>query len=272
MSDALRTAPPQVPIGRIPVQDVRPCVDHGARPAKAVVGEEIEVVATVFREGHDAVNATLVLTDPDGVERQLPMTCTNPGLDTWVARVAADRTGWWSYRVEGWSDPYGTWEHDATIKVAADVDTELMLEEGALVLERALDEVDRTAAQEQVLVDAVRTLRDASRPPTVRLKAGTDAAVEAELGARPLREKVSPSAEHALLVERERALYGAWYELFPRSEGARYDEKEHRWVTGTLRTAAERLPDGVHRGEVDDVEAHVGDGGQALGGGAEGAG
>ena len=43
----------------------------------------------------------------------------------------------WSYRVEGWSDPYATWDHDATIKVAADVDTELMLEEGARVLERA---------------------------------------------------------------------------------------------------------------------------------------
>ena len=219
-----------------------PCVDHGARPAKAVVGEEFEVVATVFREGHDAVNATLVLTDPDGAERHLPMTCTNPGLNTWVARVEPDRLGWWSYRVEGWSDPYGTWEHDATIKVAADVDTELMLEEGARMLERAVDEVERTAEQEQVLVDAVAGLRDTTAAPTVRLKAGTAAEVERELGARPLREMVSPSADLPLLVERERALVGAWYELFPRSEGARYDETTHTWRTGTLRTAADRLP------------------------------
>ena len=115
-----RTSAPQHPIGRIPVLDVAPCVDHGARPAKSVVGEEFTVTATVLREGHDAVNASLVLTDPDGVEHVQVMECTNPGLNAWSAVVAADRTGWWSYRVEGWSDPYGTWVHDATIKVQAD--------------------------------------------------------------------------------------------------------------------------------------------------------
>jgi starch synthase (maltosyl-transferring) len=117
-----------------------------------------------------------------------------------------------------------------------------MLEEGARVLERAVDEVERTAEQEQVLIDAITRLRDESRPAAVRLKAGTDAAVEVELGERPLRDMVSPSPDLPLLVERERALVGAWYEIFPRSEGARYDEKDHRWRSGTLRTAAERLP------------------------------
>jgi starch synthase (maltosyl-transferring) len=239
---AHRSHRPQQPIGRIPVLGVTPCIDHGARPAKSVEGEELEVTATVFREGHDAVNASVVLTDPDGAQVLVPMTCTNPGLDTWVARISPERTGLWHYRVEGWSDPYGTWEHDATIKVAADVDTELMLEEGARVLERAVDEVDRTAEQEQVLIDAITGLRDESRPPGVRLKAGTDPSVELELGERPLRDVVSPSTDLPLIVERERALVGSWYEFFPRSEGARYDEEEHRWHTGTLRTAAERLP------------------------------
>jgi starch synthase (maltosyl-transferring) len=56
------------PIGRIPVLDVRPLVDDGERPAKSVVDEEFVVSATVFREGHDAVNATAVLTEPEGRE------------------------------------------------------------------------------------------------------------------------------------------------------------------------------------------------------------
>ncbi|HWO50545.1 MAG TPA: maltotransferase domain-containing protein, partial [Ornithinibacter sp.] len=150
MTAAPRTRAPQHPIGRIPVLDVRPSVDDGARPAKAVVDEEFDVTATVFREGHDAVNASVVLTDPSGVEHLQPMTCTNPGLNTWAARVSAPTPGWWSYRVEGWSDPYGTWEHDATIKVRADVDTELMLEEGARVLERAVAEGGRTPQQQAV--------------------------------------------------------------------------------------------------------------------------
>ena len=72
MSAAPHTSAPQHPIGRIPVLDVRPSVDDGARPAKAVVDEEFDVTATVFREGHDAVNASVVLTDPAGAEHLLP--------------------------------------------------------------------------------------------------------------------------------------------------------------------------------------------------------
>ncbi len=221
---------------------MRPLVDEGRRPAKSVVGEEFDVTAVVFREGHDAVNASVVLTDPDGTDHPRTMTCTNEGLNTWEATVAADRTGLWTYRVEGWSDPYATWRHDATIKVQADVDTELMLEEGARVLERARDEIERPAQGRAALEDAIVGLRDGTRPPQVRLQAGTDVSVAGELAQRPLRDMVSPSPAYPLLVERERALVGAWYEFFPRSEGAHYDTQQHRWSTGTLRTAAERLP------------------------------
>ena len=213
------------------------------RPAKAVVGEQFTVGATVFREGHDAVNASVVLVAPDGSERVTAMTPVNPGLNTWSAVVEPDAEGWWTYRVEGWSDPYGTWDHDATIKVAADVDAELMLEEGARTLERALAEVERTHRRSRPSSqDAVTALRDTRRPPLARLHAGTDPSVRAELAARPLRDHVSPSAAYPLLVERERALYGAWYEIFPRSEGAVQDPETGKWTSGTLRTAAERLP------------------------------
>ncbi|HET8766489.1 MAG TPA: alpha-1,4-glucan--maltose-1-phosphate maltosyltransferase [Pedococcus sp.] len=236
------STPPQRPVGRIPVQDVRPCVDNGARPAASVVGEELTVSATVFREGHDAVNASVVLTSPTGAETLVPMTLVNPGLNAWEAVVAPAELGLWSYRVEGWSDPYATWDHDASIKVAADIDSELMLEEGARVLERALAEIERPAAARTLLEDAVTALRDTRRPPQARLHVGTDPAVRTELHDRPLRDFVSPSADLPLLVERERALYGAWYEIFPRSEGAVQDPETGRWTSGTMRTAAKRLP------------------------------
>jgi len=206
------------------------------------VGEPFEVTATVFREGHDAVNATVVLTDPDGGEQHVPMTLVNPGLDHWSATISADRTGQWSYRVEGWSDPYGTWAHDATIKITADVDTELMLEEGALVLEQALAGSARTATQAEPLEHAIVALRDATRPAQARLKPGIAREVRAEMARRPLRDHVSPSPAYPLLVERELALYGAWYEIFPRSEGATRDPRTGLWTSGTLVTAARRLP------------------------------
>jgi starch synthase (maltosyl-transferring) len=110
------------PIGRIPVVGVLPSVDGGTRPAKSVVDEQFWIEARVFREGHDAVNATAVLTDPDGVDHPYPMTCANVGLSLWNVQVSADRTGWWSYRVEGWSDPWETWVHDGTIKIEAGID------------------------------------------------------------------------------------------------------------------------------------------------------
>ncbi len=237
-----------LPFGRIPVQNVQPLVDGGTRPAKSVEHEEFTVTAQVFREGHDAVNATAVLTDPDGVDHHFPMVVENSGLSWWSAAVAADRPGWWTYRVEGWSDPWGTWVHDATIKVEADVDAEMMLEEGARMLERSLtgdpgsDGGQGVAEGEPTLVhQAVTVLRDTDRPPLERLRTATSRDMRAWFTRHPFREMVSPSPAYPLLVERELALFGAWYEIFPRSEGAYYDEEQQRWQSGTLRTAAERL-------------------------------
>ena len=231
------------PIGRIPVIAVGPVIEAGRWPAKAVVGEAVPIEATVFREGHDAVAATAVLLRPDGtVHSTARMVDIAPGLDRHQGWVVPDATGRWSFRVEGWSDPYGTWSHDAAIKVGAGVDVELMLTEGALLLDRATNRPRQDAAHATALRNAVAALRDTSRPPQARLAAGLSAPVRAALDATPVREYVSSSATYPLQVDRERALYGSWYELFPRSEGATYNKRTKKWTSGTLRTAAERLP------------------------------
>jgi len=239
---ATAAAVPSRPVGRIPSLDVRPAVGDGDFPTKSVVGESFTVTATVFREGHDAVNASVAVTDPDGVVSQIPMRCTNPGLDTWVATICADRPGMWSYCVEGWSDPYATWVHDAVIKIAAGVDTEVMLEEGARLLERAIDTVEHTADDRRTLQAAITELRDTDDEPGSRISAGTSAVVRQIMTGTPLRDAVSPGTSYTWWVERQRALYGAWYEIFPRSEGAHVDRDTGKWVSGTLRTAAQRLP------------------------------
>ncbi|GAA1177778.1 alpha-1,4-glucan--maltose-1-phosphate maltosyltransferase [Ornithinimicrobium humiphilum] len=232
----------QAPVGRIPVLDVEPVVDGGRRPTKSVVGEVFTITATVFREGHDAVNATVVLVDPDGGEHPVTMTCVNEGLSHWRAAVSADREGVWGFRVEGWSDPYATWRHDGQIKIQAGVDVELMLEEGARVLERALDEVARPAEHERVLEEAIARLRASALPVPERLSSGLTPEVREILAAAPLRDYVSPSPTYTWWVERKLALTGAWYEIFPRSEGARRDPVTGLWTSGTFETAQERLP------------------------------
>lgn len=230
-------------VGRIPVVGVQPVVECGRWPAKAVVGEAVEVTATVFREGHDAVAATAVLVAPDGTDRAaVRMSVVNAGLDSYRADLVPDAEGSWAFRVEGWSDPFGTWEHDATIKIGAGVDVELMLAEGAALLERAADREGLPEPVARALHDGVVGLRDTRRPPQARLAAGTSDQVRAALAAEPFREHVSSSPTYPLVVQRERALYGSWYEFFPRSEGARWDGVARVWRSGTLRTAAERLP------------------------------
>ncbi|AEE46885.1 alpha amylase catalytic region [Cellulomonas fimi ATCC 484] len=240
---AAAPGPVSGPVGRIPVVDVSPVAEEGRFPAKAVVGEAVPVRATVFREGHDAVAATAVLVDPDGAEHaRVPMVDVAPGLDRYEARVVPDRTGEWSFRVEGWSDPFATWAHDATIKVAAGIDVELMLTEGGLLLERAAARPELPEDGAQVLRAAVAGLRDTTRTPADRLAAGLSHAVHDTLAAHPLRELVTSSRTYPLRVERPLALAGSWYEIFPRSHGAVRDEATGEWRSGTLRTAAEDLP------------------------------
>ncbi|MEU8291039.1 alpha-1,4-glucan--maltose-1-phosphate maltosyltransferase [Streptomyces pseudogriseolus] len=223
-------------IGRVPVRDVRPCVDRGRRPAKAVVGEAFEVTATVFREGHDAVAANVVLKDPEGRPGPFtPMRELAPGTDRWGAEVAADAPGHWTYRVEAWGDPVTTWRNVATVKVPAGIDTGLVLEKGGDLFARAAAGVPRDAGQDVILA-AAETLRDDTLPCATRLAAALTPEVDAVLARHPLRELVTSSEPLPLLVERERALYGSWYEFFPRSEGT--PEQPH----GTFDTAARRLP------------------------------
>ncbi|MFI8092173.1 maltotransferase domain-containing protein, partial [Streptomyces sp. NPDC086080] len=180
-------------IGRVPVRDVRPSVDCGRRPAKAVVGETFEVTATLFREGHDAVAANVVLKDPEGRPGPFtPMRELTPGTDRWGAEVTANAPGQWTYRVEAWGDPVATWRRTAAIKVPAGIDTGLVLEEGADLHERAAAGVPRDDGRDAVLA-AARTLRDDSLPCATRLAGALTPEVAAVLARHPLRELVTSS-------------------------------------------------------------------------------
>src|SRR5687768_8189839 len=223
-------------VGRIPVLDVTPKLECGKHPAKAAVGEPFDVSATVIREGHDALNAEVVLIDPEGNRRrpQLMRRDLAEG-STWLATVVPDQVGAWGFEVHAWGDPVATWRHNAEIKVPAGIDTELMFAEGALVLERAAA-VATTGAHRATILDAVAALRDDRRPDAVRLAAGLSPEVTAAVTEEPLRELVSVEGPFPFFADRGRALYGSWYEFFPRSEGAYVDEAG-AVVSGTFRTA-----------------------------------
>ena len=229
--------------GRIPVTDVSPVVEGGAYAAKAVVGEAIPIRAKVFREGHDAVNASVILTDPDGNETRHDMTPMAPrGLDPWEAWVRLDREGAWTFRVEGWSDPWGTWLHNAEAKLPAGVDIELVCLEGRDLFERTA-QVAHSAGDpiEASILRATAQLLIPQRPAEDLLDVATGSGLAKAMRKFGPRELVSPTADFPIFVDRKKALFSSWYEFFPRSEGATYDEDTDTWTSGTFDTCHTRL-------------------------------
>jgi starch synthase (maltosyl-transferring) len=229
-------------VGRIPVMDVMPLVDLGRLPAKATVGEPLPVTATVFREGHDKLGAEVVLVAPDGT-RRAPVRMVKDGdtPDRYVAWVTPDTEGAWTFEVHAWSDPLATWEHNAGIKIPAGVDVELMFTEGGLLLDRVAGNPDLDPREAEVIKGAASAASDASRPVEARLAALQSPELEAVLAAHPLRELLTVEGPYPVYADRSLALFGSWYEFFPRSEGATYDKKSQKVVGGTFKTAAKRL-------------------------------
>lgn len=217
--------PPLRGFGRIPVHNVRPEVESGHLPIYSVVNEEFEVTANVFREGHDAVGASVVLTDPEGNRHLTDMHQVEPwGLDIWKARVSADIEGDWTMHVEGWSDTWGTWHHNANAKLAAAIDVELVCAEGHALINEAVRHAEQSGD-----TDAITALRETDAnltldraPDSLQQVINTYAFCEAMRVHAP-RLLTSPTLPAPLRVERRRALYGSWYEFFPRSQGAYVD-------------------------------------------------
>lgn len=233
-------------VGRIPVMNVSPLVDLGRLPAKATVGEPFPVRASVFREGHDRLGAEVVLIGPDGRRRSpVRMTPDDEVPDRYEAWVTPDTEGSWGFEVVAWSDPLATWQHHAGVKIPAGVDVELMFTEGGLLLERvlgALDPRDPSSADAAlVLQGAIEAAKDTARPPAARLAVLESPEVTGILRSHPIRELLTVEGPYPAYADRRLALYGSWYEFFPRSEGATVDPSTGTVTSGTFRTAAERL-------------------------------
>ncbi|MEU5908127.1 maltotransferase domain-containing protein [Micromonospora sp. NPDC047467] len=222
--------------GRFPIEDVSPVVSCGRYPAKAVVDEPVPVSARAYREGHDALGCNVVWTGPDGETRPFTrMRPGEPGQDRWHATIAPDAVGEWTFSVEAFQDPYLTWQNAVTKKIAAGQGpAELAndLAEGTRVLAAARGLVP--AADQARVADALTALADTDLPLPQRVDPALTLADL--LWEHPVRELVTAGETYAIWADRKRALYSAWYEFFPRSEGAAGGR------SGTFATATDRLP------------------------------
>lgn len=227
--------PPALIFPRFTIDDVSPTVESGKLPAKGAVGEVIPFSATAFREGHEYLSVDISFTDPNDLTHgPFPMTSdTDP--DRYSVLFRPHTAGLWTYSISAWSDPWETWLHRAHIKIPAGIDIELELAEGAAILERI--SFDIPPDMKRILTSALATMRNTDLPASVRFAASVDHQISAIIGQYPLKEFPTASGPWPLLVERTRALVGAWYEFFPRSEGA----VPNTHTSGTFTTAAARL-------------------------------
>ena len=243
--------------GRINVMDITPAEERGIFPARVELGEPFEMTAQVFIEGRTKVGATAIVRNPRGKETmRRAMTCVNPGLDRWTVMVKcgehSDLKPWedgyaavkrqlgeWTVTIEGWEDAYVSWLHDARIKVHVMDDVDNALNSGAELLARWAETPDTslTARDRKTLEKAAETMADQTLSAEDRLAAGDNPTIAALHETHPLRDGISPSQPQRFKVECPKSSFAAWYQFFPRSEGATIDPNTGKIIQGTLKTS-----------------------------------
>ena len=231
--------------GRLAVEDVRPEISGRAYPSKAVVGELVPVSASVWREGHDKIAATLTITGPSSSSiaaqpLRFTMQPDSNNQDVVHAFFIPDAQGTWTFRVDAWSDPIATWKHAVITKIeAGQCASELAndLEHGAQLFEKAAAGIPEPTKARALL--AVATELRSTEPLRTRVAPALSVEVTGILEDYPLRELLTRGHEHSVAVERREALVNSWYELFPRSTGGWDDHGRPKH--GTFATTAAAL-------------------------------
>lgn len=219
---------------RVVIENVRPCVSCGRFAAKRTVGDRVAVTADVFADGHDVVAARLLYRPPGSGEwTQVPMEFT--ANDTWKAEFAADELGVYRFTVEGWIDHFASWRDGFEKKYAAgqDVSTDILV--GAEIVGRAARKAGgELGARLTEIAEIVAGHRD--REKGVSMVLGPE--VETLMRQNPDREfaaRFEPVLR--VQVDRPRAAFSTWYELFPRSASPEPGRP------GTLRDVEALLPE-----------------------------
>jgi starch synthase (maltosyl-transferring) len=211
---------------RVVIERVLPEVDGGRFAIKRTVGEVVEVTAHVHADGHDVLSVRL-RHRPSGEHLAAPwhdVVMEPLGNDEWRGRFAVAEVGRHEYTVHAWVDHFLSWRRALAIKVKAGMDVATELDEGALLVAAAAGRCPRANPPEatddgSLLAEAAGAL-SSDADPTVRASAGLDERLLELMTRHPDRGfAVSYPRVLQVVVDRERARFGAWYEMFPRSWG-----------------------------------------------------
>jgi starch synthase (maltosyl-transferring) len=220
----------------IVIERVRPEIDTGRFAAKRVLGEACIVSADIFKDGHDQLAARIRYRSPGEGEWSYVAMPYDGNADRWAGAFLLDRIGEWRFTIEAWTDAFGTWRSGLEKKVAAGQDVTVELLEGGAILERTARACKDRLARAS-LTQAAQALLDTTAAVTARARAALDPALLALVTQHPARDDLTEYSRQLLIsVDRVRAAFAAWYEMFPRSQSG--NPKRH----GTFADAERQLP------------------------------
>ena len=220
---------------RVIIEGVKPEIDGGHFPIKRTIGEKVEVEADILAEGHDVLSGVLLYRhEADEHSSEIPLEFL--ANDRWRAEFVVARLGRYLYRLEAWVDRFQTWRRDLARKADAGQDVAVDLLGGAGLVEEASRRA--SGADAKTLKDRGAALR-ADRPsdPSGRIRIALADDLAVLMARYPDRRFATRYGnELQVVVDRERARFSTWYEMFPRS-GA-----PEPGIHGTFKDCEERLP------------------------------
>jgi starch synthase (maltosyl-transferring) len=233
---------------RVVIEEIQPQVDAGRYPAKRIVGDTVEVTAAIFSDGHDHVAARLLYRAASQQDWSM-VRFTELSNDMFTASFVVDQLGSWQFTIEAWVDHFDTWVHDLAKRLGAQPDPKappqqvstpqdipLALRIGAIHLEAAAGRAKGADAKKLGAAAAnLRSLAEANHP--YYESPITPEIVEVAAKYPDLSYATRYPVELPIWVDRERARFSSWYELFPRSCS------EIPGQHGTLRDVIKQLPD-----------------------------
>ncbi len=220
------------------IEDIKPQIDSGAFPIKRTRGENVRVRASVFADGHDDVKALLCYCTPVGEWHETPM--ARRANDVWEAEFSVEQTGTFLYTIKAWIDNFSTWQGEIQKKFAAGQQVTSELLEGAAMIEEAAQRAE-TPDREWLSTLSIKLRSGESQADLVALATADDTC--GIIGRYPDRSNETVAGVSlAVTVEPERAGFGAWYEIFPRSVTGSPEK------SGTFADLENKIPEIVHLG------------------------
>ncbi len=219
---------------RVIIEGLKPEIDGGRFPIKRVIGERVVVEADIFADGHDAISALLLYrneNDPEWAETPMEPLIN----DRWRGSFAVAELGRYRYTVLAWVDQFKSWRRDLTKKLQADQEVSVELVIGARLIAEASQRALKR--ERQKMGEWVNTLHSTQVAEQAKVQLALSEELSEFMDKYPDRRFATAyPKELVVVVDREKARFSTWYEMFPRScapESVRH---------GTFKDCEARLP------------------------------